>query len=137
MQQPVRESTACLLGMPQALVIPSASSRAARGRLRAGAANMTAPISSSSIPAASSTVPNRNRWRHRRAMAQNGKVIVNRLHGAEPEQIERPIRRALDIRAQQYESVLAAVHGGAAAAQSASRPVPPQGIKLTPRTMRI
>src|SRR5205807_2578225 len=69
------------------------------------------------------------------AMAENGKVIVTGCMGAEPEQIESAYPGVLSITGpQQYESVLAAVHRALPPVHNPHLgPVPPQGVKLTPR----
>ncbi|MGY3291674.1 tRNA A37 methylthiotransferase MiaB [Bradyrhizobium sp. LM3.6] len=73
------------------------------------------------------------------AMAENGKVIVTGCMGAEPEQIEQAYPGVLSITGpQQYESVLDAVHRALPPAHNAHLDlVPPQGIKLTPRPLRV
>ena len=69
------------------------------------------------------------------AMAENGRVIVTGCLGVEPERIRAAHPGVLAVTGpHQYEAVVAAVHEAAPpAARSLSRPVPPQGVKLTPR----
>ena len=86
-------------------------------------ASTTAPTSSSSTPAASSTAHGGIARRHRRGMAENGKVIVTGCMGAEPEQIEAAYPGVLSITGpQQYASVLEAVRRACRRSQPASRP---------------
>jgi ribosomal protein S12 methylthiotransferase len=69
------------------------------------------------------------------AMKENGRVIVTGCMGAEPEQIRERFPEVLSITGpQQYESVVAAVHGAVPPAHDPFVDlVPPEGIKLTPR----
>jgi ribosomal protein S12 methylthiotransferase len=69
------------------------------------------------------------------ALAENGRMIVTGCMGAQPEKIRE---RYLDVLAvtgpQQYETVLAAVHEAVPPRHDPHLdPIPPQGIKLTPR----
>jgi ribosomal protein S12 methylthiotransferase len=69
------------------------------------------------------------------AMAENGKVIVTGCMGAEPEKIIAAHPGVLAVTgAQQYESVLEAVHRAVPPAHDPySDLIPPEGVKLTPR----
>ena len=71
------------------------------------------------------------------ALAINGKVIVTGCMGAEPEKITARYPNVLAVSGpQQYESVIAAVHGAAPPLHDPFLDlVPPQGIKLTPRLL--
>jgi ribosomal protein S12 methylthiotransferase len=73
------------------------------------------------------------------AMAENGKVIVTGCLGAEPEKITAQYPNVLAVTGpQQYENVLAAVHRAVPPRHDPFVDlVPPQGIKLIPRSLRL
>ena len=69
------------------------------------------------------------------ALHANGKVIVTGCMGAEPEKITKAYPKVLAVTGpQQYESVVEAVHRAVPPRHDPFLdPVPPEGIKLTPR----
>ncbi len=69
------------------------------------------------------------------ALAQNGRVIVTGCMGAEPDEIRGAFPNVSAITGpQDFESVLAAVHGAAPAPKNPFVDlIPGQGVKLTPR----